>query len=170
MILVKHNKINENQYVDYITDWERNNSFIAPSSSDRKGKSFEEMKTKWIIDETDKAYRNGFVPSTLYFLINESNKIVGSIHFRHVLNDQLLQYGGHIGYGVRPSERKKGYADSMLKLLLKIIKDQKYLKVMLSCNDDNIGSIKTIEKNSGKQYEKIIYENKLVRKYWIEIS
>lgn len=73
-------------------------------------------------------------------------KIIGMISIRHELtNDYLRNYVGHIGYGIRPSERKKGYATQMLSLGLKFCREELKLgKVMVNCHEENIGSKKTI--------------------------
>jgi predicted acetyltransferase len=100
----------------------------------------------------------GKVTSSTYFAVRkEDNKIVGMVNIRHYLNDFLIESGsGHIGYSVRPEERKKGYANQILKLTLDICKDLGIEEVYLGCNAYNIGSYKTIEKNGGILVRKFI--------------
>ena len=93
----------------------------------------------------------GLVPSSTYLGIRKKdNYIVGMIDIRHCLNDFLLQAGGHIGCGVRKSERKKGYAKQMIKLALEKCKKLKIEKVLITCNDDNIASERSIISCGGK--------------------
>ncbi len=167
--LLRYDQINEIEYNGYISEWEKTNEHVVPAASNRKGKSFSELVQKWKEDETDLAYKNGFVPSTLYFGKDKNNQIVGAIHFRHSLNERLLQNGGHIGYGTKITERRKGYAFQMLSLLLVEIKSSGLKKVLITCDDDNVASIKTIEKCNGKLENKVIYEKVLTRRYWIEL-
>ncbi len=91
------------------------------------------------------------VPATTFFAIDKvSNIIVGSVNIRHYLNDILRDNGwGHIGYGVRPTQRRKGYATEMLHLALQFCKKLGLEDVMVGCNISNIGSRRTIEKNGG---------------------
>lgn len=168
--LVRYDEVSEEKYIDYISEWETHKEKVIPSAARREGRSFLEMMNKWREDETDIPVSKGFVPATLYFLINESGRILGGIHFRHYLNERLRQDGGHIGYGVRKSERRKGYAREMLNLLLKKITKLKIDKVMLSCDDDNIGSAKTIESCNGIMQDKVVFENVLTRRYWITLE
>ena len=170
MRLVEYSLITKKQYLDYIVEWEINNLVIIPGASDRKGRTFDDMMQKWNEDKSDSACVNGFVPSTLFFLVKNENKILGSIHLRHELNDKLLLAGGNIGYGVKPSERNKGYGALMLKLLLDKLKKENYNRVLLTCDDENLPSIKTIENNMGLLENKIMHEGKLKRRYWIEIK
>jgi predicted acetyltransferase/ribosomal protein S18 acetylase RimI-like enzyme len=115
----------------------------------------------------------GHVPCTFLFAFNESNEVVGRVSMRHELNEYLSKVGGHIGYGVTPSQRKKGYATEILSESLKYVR--KHLphlrEVLLTCDDDNIGSIKTIEKNKGKLTN--IYRSTELRvpkrQYWIQL-
>jgi predicted acetyltransferase/N-acetylglutamate synthase-like GNAT family acetyltransferase len=95
---------------------------------------------------------DGHVPCTFLIAFNEANEVVGRVSIRHELNEFLSNIGGHIGYGVTPSHRKKGYATKILFETLKYVrKSLPYLhEVLLTCDDDNIGSIKTIEKNGGR--------------------
>jgi predicted acetyltransferase len=168
--LVRYDEINESEYEDYISEWERINEHVVPWSSKRKGKSFHELMIQWQEDETDIAYANGFVPSTLYFLIDDNNRIIGAIHFRHVLNQRLMDNGGNIGYGIRASERKKGFAALMLNLLLEKIDDGELEKVMVTCDEDNVASAKTIEKCGGLLQDKVMFEDVWTRRYWINLK
>jgi predicted acetyltransferase len=98
----------------------------------------------------------------------DGEKILGWIQIRHhIEHPNLREYGGHIGYGIRPSERRKWYATEMLHLAL--IEAQKIGldRVMLGCYDDNIGSIRAIEKNGGIFERYTEHEGKKSRRYWI---
>ena len=165
--LVRYDEVSEENYIDYISEWEFHKEKVIPSAARRDGRSFSEMMNKWKEDETDIIVSKGFVPATLYFLTDNNGRILGGIHFRHYLNERLYQNGGHIGYGVRKSERRKGYAHEMLKLLLEKIKKLDIDKVMITCDDDNIGSVKTIESCNGIMQDKVVFENELTRRYWI---
>ena len=115
----------------------------------------------------------GRVPATQYiFVREEDDKIVGMLQIRHYLNDYLEKYGGHIGYSVVPSERRKGYASQMLKSALSKCKELGIDKVLITCTDNNIGSHKTILANGGI-YESTVYEQDekvSLEKYWIDLS
>jgi predicted acetyltransferase len=167
--LVRYDEVSEESYVDYISEWEIHNEKAVPFAVRRDGRSFAEMMKKWQEDETDMPVSKGFVPATLYFLTDDDGRILGAIHFRHYLNERLYQNGGHIGYGVRKCERRKGYAREMLKLLLKKIEKLDIDKVMITCDDDNVGSAKTIESCNGVLQDKVMFENDLTRRYWITL-
>ena len=89
------------------------------------------------------------VISTFFAVRESDNRIVGIINLSHTLTEKFIN-SGHIGYSVRPTERKRGYATEMLKLLLVYAKKQGLHDVELVCKNDNIGSIKTITANGGK--------------------
>jgi predicted acetyltransferase len=97
-----------------------------------------------------------------------NGKIVGLIDIRHTLNQFLREYGGNIGYSVRPSERNKGYATEILKQGLEYCKTIHLKKVMLACNKDNKASSRTIEKCGGVLEREFIYlDGKTIQVYWI---
>jgi predicted acetyltransferase len=110
------------------------------------------------------------VPSTFLFAFDGAS-IVGRVSIRHALNDFLLRLGGHIGYVVVPQFRRRGYATAMLRQSLQIAhRDLGLSRVLLTCDDDNVGSIRTIEKNGGV-LESLVTGPDLLkpkRRYWID--
>lgn len=110
------------------------------------------------------------VPATQFLFIRKSDdRLVGMISVRHKFNDYLAKFGGHIGYSVRPDERRKGYATEMLRMTLPKCRELGLDKVMITCIEDNIGSEKTILANGGvyysTEYEPIRCEN--IKRFWI---
>ncbi|HAQ62294.1 TPA: GNAT family N-acetyltransferase [Candidatus Delongbacteria bacterium] len=89
-----------------------------------------------------------YVPQTIYWLI-VNDKPVGIGKLRHYLNDNLKIVGGHIGYSIRPSERKNGYGNLILQEILKEAQKMNINEVLLTCDEINIPSRKVIEKNNG---------------------
>jgi predicted acetyltransferase len=111
------------------------------------------------------------VPMTDFWLV-EDEGFLGSLSVRHYLNDNLLKYGGHIGYAIRKSERRKGYGTLILNLALPCVKLLGLDKVLLTCNDDNAGSIRIIEGAGGVLENILPVPGSAVgkRRYWIEIK
>ena len=114
----------------------------------------------------------GRVPATQFVYVRASDqRIVGMIQVRHEFNDYLAKYGGHIGYSVRPDERRKGYAARMLQEVLPVCRKLGLEKVMVTCLTDNEGSRRTILKNGGV-YECTVHEpdeNVDLERYWIAL-
>ena len=96
--------------------------------------------------------------------------MVGAVNIRHYLNESLLISGGHIGDGVRPSERRKGIATKMIALSLEECKKLKIDKVLMVCNKNNIGSKKSIINNGGVLENEIEVDGEIVERYWITIK
>ena len=112
----------------------------------------------------------GLVPSSTYLAVREKdNYIVGMIDIRHYLNEYLTEAGGHIGYGVRKTERNKGYAKQMLKLALEKCKELKIKRVLITCDEDNIASEKVILSANAKleDIRNVDGENK--KRFWIDL-
>ena len=112
------------------------------------------------------------VPATQFFLVRKSdNKLLGMLQVRHRFNDYLEKYAGHIGYSVRPSERRKGYAKEMLRMVLPYCREIGLDRVLITCIDGNIGSEKTILANGGV-YESTVHEpndNVDLKRFWITL-
>lgn len=148
---------------------------------------FDQMEyEQWLAHNTNNRQKNtvniAWVTATTFFAVRKRDlKIVGIIDIRHNLeNEFLAQYGGHIGFSVRPGERKKGYATEILKMGIEYAKSLNIEKLMIACFSDNIPSIKTIIKCGGVLSETKIYTggqlvnipdrvDKLVNIYWIDL-
>ena len=112
---------------------------------------------------------DNFVPSSFWVGVVD-RQIVGRLSLRHCLNDFLARIGGHIGYGVIPSCRRKGYATAMLKQALPICSSLGIGKVLITCDIGNRGSRKVIE-HCGGVFERLTDEPQLdvqKRRYWID--
>lgn len=110
------------------------------------------------------------VPNSTLWLVNDKNKILGVVNIRHQLDDTLRNVGGHIGFGIRPSERRKGYASLILELALEEIQKMGINDVMVSCFKNNPGSSKSILRNGGVLTKEQPYKGKVVQKYWIRFD
>lgn len=112
----------------------------------------------------------GHVPSSEFWLVSGKH-IIGRSKLRHVLSPTLKEEGGNIGYDIRPSERKKGYGTLILKLTLEKARERRSDRVLVTCDTDNLGSAKIIEKNGGKLQDQAIStrSGKLISRYWIEL-
>ncbi len=113
-----------------------------------------------------------WVPATQYLFIRKSdNRLVGMIQVRHHFNDYLEKYAGHIGYSIRPSERRKGYAKVMLKMALPLCREIGLDKVLISCEENNIGSERAILANGGV-YESTVTDptdGEKLKRFWITL-
>jgi GNAT superfamily N-acetyltransferase len=110
--------------------------------------------------------KEGRVPATFLIAEHEGN-LVGRSSIRHELNAHLLNIGGHIGYGVRPQFRNRGFATEILKQSLTYIHGHGVTDVLVTCDDDNLGSIRVIESQGGVLENSVMFEGLLRRRYWI---
>lgn len=112
----------------------------------------------------------GHVPCE-YFWVTDGDEVVGFIAFRRELNDWLRNYAGHIGYAVRPTARRRGIAATALQLLLDHAREQGYQRVMLTCDDENVGSYRTIEGAGGELTGTVPGPDGegITRQYWIAL-
>ena len=118
-----------------------------------------------------KAATDGRVPDSVFFLLDEErNRLLGAVNIRHCLNDALLKEGGHIGDGVRPSERRKGYATEMIRLALEECRKLGIEKVLMICDKANVGSARSIIKNGGVlENEFVNSDGEMEQRYWITL-
>ena len=113
----------------------------------------------------------GYVPSSTYWLVSDEGEILGQINIRHRLTPALEDFGGHIGYHVRPGERRKGYGTKMLTLALDEARRLGLTRVLITCDPDNLASARVIEKNGGVLASRSVAHNdRLTSRYWIELE
>ena len=112
---------------------------------------------------------DGRVPDSVFFLLDtERDRLLGAVNIRHYLNEKLFREGGHIGDGIRPSERRKGYATEMIRLALIECRKLGIAKVLMTCDRDNIASAKSIVKNGGILENEFVNSDGVIeQRYWI---
>ena len=105
---------------------------------------------RWLVEQAreDTPRPEGYVPATTLWMIDGS-EYVGRIAIRHRLTDQLRLAGGHIGYDVRPSFRRRGHATRMLAGALHVARDLGITHALVMCTVDNVVSRRVIERNGG---------------------
>ena len=138
----------------------------------------EESYENWLIylskvQNKDYAYSINFVPNRTFFLIREKdNKIVGMINIRLELNEKLKNSGGHIGYSIRPTERRKGYNKINLYLGMQEAQKLGLDRVMLDCDVNNLGSDRTLKALGGvlERTEVDPADGILTNVYWFDVD
>jgi predicted acetyltransferase len=113
----------------------------------------------------------GWVAVSTFWLIDDEGEYAGSTNVRHVLNDYLLDYGGHIGYTIRPSKRRRGHGREICRLALVEAKKLGLDRVLITCDDDNVGSRRIIESNGGVLEDVVPQPDRNVpkRRYWFDV-
>ncbi len=119
--------------------------------------------------KTGEKLPSDWVPASTLFLMREG-KIVGQVSIRHELNDFLRRIGGHIGYYIRADQRMKGYGGLILKLAMEEVRRIGLNRVLVTCDEGNIGSQKIIEKHGGVlENMEPTEDGPPKRRYWIEL-
>lgn len=165
--LKKPDETMKNEFILFNDEWEAHGEKLVPYAARRRGLTYDEWRNE--AERIEKEAPQGMVTAQVWFLMRE-DRILGAITLRHTLNDYLTGVGGHIGYGVRPSERRKGYADLMLKKVLVLAGERGMKRVLITCNQGNTGSEKVIIRNGGILENLIEDGDEMVARYWIALS
>ena len=115
--------------------------------------------------DTSRPAPEGKVHATQFWITDRDDALVGFLHMRHTLNDYLLDQGGHIGYGVRPARRREGHASRALALGLEQLRALGVERALVTCDDENLGSIRTIASQGGVLED----VRNGTRRYWIAL-
>ena len=170
IILVKPDLSYADEIIKYKEESLAESSIINGSAGLDRLSSIEDWLKELKKRSCEDTVPEGLVPSSTYLGVREKdNYIVGMIDIRHYLNEYLTEAGGHIGYGVRKTERNKGYAKQMLKLALEKCKELKIKRVLITCDEDNIASEKVILSANAKleDIRNVDGENK--KRFWIDL-
>ena len=170
--LIKLTKEYKEQLIEMIDEWrtdqELNHTDRSPGAIFKHDpRDFDHyLEHLELKEETD-----GKVPDSVFFLLDEErDRLLGAVDIRHYLNDVLLREGGHIGDGIRPGERRKGYGTEIVRLALIECEKLGIDRVLMTCDRDNVGSAKTIINNGGVLENEIVNsEGVIEQRYWITL-
>lgn len=164
--LVKFDDNYVQQLTDMMDEWTSTGEKIVPWSI-RKCDYHDIEKYKQSLEV--EAPKDGFVPDSTFFCLDtDRNIFVGAVNIRHYLNEALLKASGHIGDGIRPSERGKGYGTKMIALALSECDKLGIKNVLMCCDKNNVASARTIIKNGGILENEVMDDDTLVQRYWIK--
>ncbi len=167
--LIKPTLAHKDRHLTMMDEWQAYGGHIAPWAVRLHGLSYEEWLDDLQLLELKDNYKPGWMPQFLYFLM-DGDTLIGSIAIRPVLNDYLQQFGGHIGYGIRPSQRGKGYGKVQLKLGLELCKERFGLEqVLITCNMNNLPSAGVILANGGIHENDVVDDGTVVSRYFIRL-
>ena len=166
MIIFKEPKdVSFEQILDYKEEFVLNNEIIHGAAN-----MTDLSVAEWVQFTENTKYKESVIPGFVTahtFFASDNNKIVGIINARHELNDYLLNFGVHIGYSVRKSERRKGYAKAMLSYTVDFLFSLGLEKVLITCDKMNIASKRTIESCGGILENEVATEDRTTLRYWI---
>lgn len=166
--LVKLSAEYRGQLNEMMEEWTQTGENIVPYAIRRLDyRNFENYLENLEVKDTS----GGLVPDSTFFCLDEERNIfVGAVNIRHDLNEYLLRSGGHIGDGVRPSERRKGVATAMIALALEECRRLGINRVLMVCDKDNVGSARSIQKNGGVLENEILDDGVWEQRYWIDLE
>lgn len=132
----------QEEYLDFYIEWKDSGETMIPWVISKNPANFPAMVQELLDAHNGINIPETWVPDSTYWLVTNNNRIVGAVNIRHSLTEHLFNAGGHIGYGIRPSERRKGYATKLLALSLEKTKELDITKVLVVCDAVNTASEK----------------------------
>ena len=158
-------------YLDYVNEFSEAEEYYIHSSGTKLTDDFSRFIQTLRGHAKGINLPEGWVPATTFWLVR-GGQILGTSGLRHRLTEALKDFGGHVGYAIRPSERGKGYGTLMLKLVLEEARELDLERVLITCDKDNLASVRVIQKNGGKLDSESISKQTgtLKQRYWIELG
>ena len=157
------------QFKEYIESWRKENERISPSSCEISSLTFREWKESQLAMTKKEILPQGMVRADTLFLVENNGYILGAINLRYAMTEDLLKFGGHLSFGIRPEERKKGYAFIMIKLALNILRTNGITKALVTITRDNKAAQRTIRKIGGKLENAYELQGNVIDRYWISL-
>ncbi|MBQ3866509.1 MAG: GNAT family N-acetyltransferase [Clostridia bacterium] len=170
--LIKLTPAYREQLVDMIDEWradqEKNHTNHSPWVIFKNDpRDFE----KYLSELETPEDRYGLVADSVFFLLDdERDRLLGAVNIRHHLNERLLFDGGHVGDGIRPTERRKGFGTELIRLALLECGKLGIDRVLITCDRENIASAKAIVRNGGVLENEVVDEDgEVVQRYWVDL-
>ncbi|PYZ97643.1 GNAT family N-acetyltransferase [Alteribacter lacisalsi] len=157
------------EYLNFYRDWINSGEDIVPWVVEKDPSDFDAMVTFLHNNHNGINLKEGWVRDSTYWLANEEQRIVGAVNIRQALTPFLMNSGGHVGYGIRPGYRRKGYATTLLSLSLEKLRKLGVKDVLVVCDDVNEASRRTIQKNGGiRDRDFVEADGNVVNRFWIK--
>jgi len=161
----------EESHKTFLEQFQERDERVHPSIVAEPYDSFADYVAMLMAASRGENIPSNWVAHSTFWLVDADNEIVAISNMRHELNDFLLTYGGHIGYGVRPSARSKGYATEVLRRTLLMAQDRGIERVRITCAKNNTASAKTILRNGGRLDDEVFMaeDDEVMCRYWIDL-
>lgn len=158
----------ESAYMDYADEWLASGERFIPAAADPREMTYAEILAYLALKKVTPPAP--LMRATTFFL-EDNGRLLGAVDVRYALNDHLLAFGGHIGYGVRPSARGHGCAEIMVRLTFPFLRTLGIKKALITCDRDNPASAKTIQRLGGVLENMVLEDRrKWVCRYWVEVG
>jgi len=157
------------QFKEYIDSWRKENERISPSSCEISNLTFREWKETQMTMAKEDMHPKGQVRADTLFLVENNGYILGAINLRYAMTEDLMKFGGHMSFGIRPEERKKGYGFIMIKLALNNLRINGITKALVTITRDNKAAQRTIRKIGGKLENAYELKGDVIDRYWINL-
>ena len=153
--LVEPSILFKDSFLEFVEDV-KNTGYISYEHYKKAEKNFEEFVTDLTNSSKGINIAEGWVPCSSYWLVDNSEEVIGVIRIRHRVDSDFLEMIGHIGYEIKSTRRKEGNGSKLLELGLIEARKIGLEKVLITCDEDNIGSKRIIEKFNGKYIKSIV--------------
>ncbi|WP_024371109.1 GNAT family N-acetyltransferase [Exiguobacterium sp. ZOR0005] len=168
--LVKTSSEQKEQVLALLKEWQEDGSDIVPTTIHKDTSDFDAYVKRLRDAEDREKIEDGWVPSTTYWL-TDGEELLGAANIRHELNEHLMNFGGHIGYGIKPSARGRGLATKQLALALEKARALGIERALITCNQTNVASKQVILRNGGVPDTSFTEEDgTIVERFWIELK
>jgi len=172
IFLIEPTQDYEISFNNMVKDYENNGEMGFPKYFNHSTDTFSDYLKTLADFKQGLNLKPGHVKTTTYWLVNREKEILGVIRFRKDLTSSTLIDGGNIGYDVPPSKRNNGYATIMVKKLLDIIRNDGIERLLVTCEEDNLPSIRVVIKNKGILEDQRVspLSGKIIKRYWIYVN